>query len=147
MLNKMKQIIEALERAKQIMDAAENAAPDMASGDLSMAKSFVDQAIETAKDFGANTMIHVATIDYRHGTNSYVAFSQADLDRQIASYCSEYLEEAGISEAMAAEMSDRELRESYFEQHGTETLFMDNFPITDAETVIIEEEPTAAPKP
>ena len=66
--------------------------------------------------------IYFATIDHKHGTNSYAEISESKLKEQIAEYCEEWWGEYDFSQEMPEDYDER--IDLYFdvEMNGRETL-------------------------
>src|SRR3546814_9039404 len=62
--------------------------------------------------------LYSATVDHRHGTNAYSAFSDAQLNSELAEFCTEYWSEiagrSGVPNTPDG-MSDQEIVDTYFE--------------------------------
>src|SRR3546814_9169946 len=69
--------------------------------------------------------LYSATVDHRHGTNAYSAFSDAQLNSELAEFCTEYWSEiagrSGVPNTPDG-MSDQEIVDTYFEVNDTEFL-------------------------
>ncbi len=61
--------------------------------------------------------IHTASIEHKHGTNTYAALSAAALDAKVAEYCRDNWNEISSDEPPSAdEMSDADLISRYFDE-------------------------------
>src|SRR3546814_19045366 len=74
---------------------------------------------------GGQTCALPIAVDHRHGTNAYSAFSDAQLNSELAEFCTEYWSEiagrSGVPNTPDG-MSDQEIDDTYFEVNDTEFL-------------------------
>ncbi len=77
-------------------------------------------------EIGANTPLHIAIIEHKHGTSASAALSEAELYDQIADFCSEYWHEAeGRAGPITDYTTSKEIVDAYFDGHDSESLYVE----------------------
>jgi hypothetical protein len=74
--------------------------------------------------------IFVATVSHRHGINAYAAKTRAGIQKQLADYCREWWDEAGL-DPVAEGTADSDIIDAYFEICGDEFYNLDETKLED----------------